>query len=103
MGPAQAGQTRSFVDALPDHVVAAPAGLSPAAHPHEMEFQVAELGLEGRHRLLGADHKGRVGHINQMAVLVLAVQADKAGAAHLFVPSAEGVIAAVGVVAVLKV
>ena len=38
-----------------------------------------------------------------MAVLVLAVQAGKAGAAHLFVPSAEGVIAAVGVVAVLKV
>ena len=64
---------------------------------------MAELCPEGRHRRRRADHKGGVGHIDQVAVLVLAVQAGKAGALHLVVPAAEVLIAAVGVVGVPEV
>ena len=72
-GFTQISQTHPLINALPDDIIAVPAAITHSTHHHKTEVQVAVLPVERLQRLIGQAGKGGMGHIDEMAVLILAV------------------------------
>ena len=64
---------------------------------------MAVLPVERLQRLIGQAGKGGMGHIDEMAVLILAVLAGQAAAAQLGVEIPEALVFAVGIVAIPEI
>ena len=61
---------------------------------------MAELLVEMGQLLRRHDHEGRMGHIDEVAVLILPVEAGQAAFRHGIVKSLQGVVLAVGIIGV---
>ena len=64
---------------------------------------MAVLPVERLQRLIGQAGKGGMGHIDEMAVLILAVLAGQAAAAQLGVEIPEALVFAVGIVSIPEI
>ena len=74
-----------------------------AARLHEVKAEVAVLFVEPLQRPLGEEAERRVGHIDEVAVLVFAVHTVQPDAVHLGVAAAERLILAVSIVCVPEI